>query len=212
METIRQLNELREQYYSSYKGLSKEERDHLYEEIRKKIFILLCIGYYTDSVEEDEVYTEVTFTMEEIEEMYTKQEDSCYPLMRSFATSNHAIMNLYPHPREISLIPRPKMKQQQTPGQLMSLLAGQGQLMSFPTGFSTGWGSFQEEEEEEDMKSKRQRALIDARYHLNSFVRIYLYRWNIGIDPKTGDIRIIEPPEREFKLIHQITELLKDSE
>lgn len=185
-ENIKRLHDVRENIYEIYRSvhmeLEGEEKNKmirekeeminpLKEQIRKRIFILLCHGYCTDSIEEDDdIYNIHTFTDEEIELMYSKPIESYYPLMRSFASGNNPVSNSYPHPRTI---------------QLSRMRASDDVVL----------------------KTDRMKALERERIYLNVFVNLFLIRWNLGIDPRTGDIKLVEPPEKEYKLFYQITQI-----
>lgn len=201
METIQYMQEIRQRIIDIYSSIpdeyikdleSRKDRkecktfleEHesiiqpLKEEIRKNIFRLLCQGYFTDTVEGDDVYTKIIFTDEEIEEMYQIPYDRFQtPLMRSYGgdVQYDPIMGMYPHPKSISLTPE------------------------MNHGFGV-WNSFMPKKEEDfDEKKYRIHRLLYSRLHLNSFLYLYLHLWNIGIDANTGDIEILVPQEREYR-------------
>lgn len=195
-DNIHRLHEVRENIYEIYRSVSMElegveketmiretnERiNPLKEEIRKRIFILLCQGYFTDSIEEDDFFNTYTFTDEEIEMIYNKPLESYYPLLRSLATGNNPVSNSYPHPRTI-------------------------QLSRIQTGYF-GMGAGAGGVDNSETKIDRMKALERERIYLNVFVNLFLIRWNIGINRRTGDIELVEPPEKEYKLFYEITQI-----
>ena len=207
IQMIEHLREIREALFEIYKTLpderiaeleeedptKDEERKEFYlefkktikplkEEIRKNIFILLCMGYYTDTIEDEEIYDNIKFTMEEIEEMYQQPFYHSNPLMRTFGFTSNPVSSSFPHPRNITLNPSRK-------------------------GFLNP-SMLRVEKTEEEKKYERKMSLIQSRVYLNIFVDLYLKFWNIGIDVKEGDIQIIEPPESKYKLFFEICKLL----
>ncbi len=173
-------NSLRKEFYEEF----EESIKPYMKEIRKNIFILLCMGYYTNTVEGEEVYDKYIFTMEEIDEMYSEEEFHSQPLMRTFGPTSNPISDSFPHPRTISL----------NPDISLSLWT----MSKKPTLTLS----------EEELIKNRKKNLIYSRVYLDTFVALYLKLWEIGMDVKDGDIQIIEPPENKYKFVFEISSLI----
>ncbi len=207
MEMIVRLEDLRQNIFDIYQALPDEriaalevedptkdgERKEFYKEFEdsirplknemcKIIFSLLCMGYYTDTLEDEEVYDKIKFTKDEIDEMYQQEFYDLNPLMRTFGFTSNPVFNSFPHPRNISLNPSSR------------------DLFSYRM--------LREEKTEKEKKNERKINLIQSRGYLNIFVNLYLKYWNIGINVKEGDIELIEPPESKYKLFYETCELL----